>query len=157
MDRVARIDPPAPSPLVPSPFFHTSYTETRGDGPTRTFNYTSLHLGPPPKRRRAQFGIQRMIPPRSSFFLTIPIFKEPDSTHLGYDPNWYISSVRDAGIIPRPTCAAHPQTPILARKALGKFSKLPIPVAAHVDYTYYDEGPTYRDTTVHTVTTSVRR
>ena len=43
-EMVSRIDPPAPSPLATDPNFDTMYTEYRGDGPTRTFNYTPLHL-----------------------------------------------------------------------------------------------------------------
>ena len=42
--RVSRIDPPAPSPIVTDPNFDTSFTEYRGDVPTRTFTYTPLHL-----------------------------------------------------------------------------------------------------------------
>ena len=39
---VSRIDPPSPSPLLQGVTFPTTYTEYRGDGPTRTFNYTPL-------------------------------------------------------------------------------------------------------------------
>src|SRR5262249_25689514 len=46
--RVSRIDPPAPSPLLPNVTFPTAYTEYRGDGPNRTFNYTALSVGRPP-------------------------------------------------------------------------------------------------------------
>ena len=42
--RVSRIDPPAPSPIIDQPNFETTYTEYRGDGPSRTFTYTELHL-----------------------------------------------------------------------------------------------------------------
>ena len=41
---VSRIDPPAPSPLIYDPTFDTTYTEYRGDGPTRRFVYTDLRL-----------------------------------------------------------------------------------------------------------------
>ena len=41
---VSQIDPPAPSPIIYDPNFDTTYTEYRGDGPTRRFVYTDLHL-----------------------------------------------------------------------------------------------------------------
>jgi hypothetical protein len=44
---VSSISPPAPSPLITQVNFDTLYTEYRGDGPTRRFTYTPLHLGRP--------------------------------------------------------------------------------------------------------------
>ena len=93
--RVSRIDPPAPSPIVTDPDLETTYTETRGDGNiTRRFNYTSLHI------HRSDGEIcpswsANLDPAPQQFLLNYTDF-QGRTTYLGYDPNWYVNSVRDA-------------------------------------------------------------
>jgi YD repeat-containing protein len=94
--RVSKIDPPAPSPLVQSPDFPTTFTESRGDGPTRSFTYTPLRLGRPnggdPETCPIVTG-----PAPQQFLKSYTDFKTPgNSTQLGYDTNWYVNSVTDA-------------------------------------------------------------
>ena len=59
---VSRIDPPAAVATSSTKSISTtSYTEYRGDGPTRTVQLHGLHLSRPPTGKRAQPGIQRAL------------------------------------------------------------------------------------------------
>jgi RHS repeat-associated protein len=91
---VSKIDPACPSPLVNTANFETTYTETRGDGPTRTFTYTELHLtrshGEPEACPVAFLG-----PAPQQFLQSYTDFQN-HTTQLGYDGNWYVNSVTDA-------------------------------------------------------------
>jgi RHS repeat-associated protein len=134
--RVSRIDPPAPSPIVNDPNFETTYTEYRGDGPTRTFTYTPLHL-----TRREGDG---MCPtwtqnptsnPAPQQFLTDYTDFRGNSTHLGYDPNWYVNSVRDANM--HTTSYVRGSPPL---NGVGEILTITHPGGSHIDYTYDDHG-----------------
>jgi len=89
---VSSINPPAPSPLLVGVTFPTTYTETRGDGPTRTFNYTSLSLGRPSNEEICPSWTGSA---PQQFLLSYTDFQN-HTTVLGYDSNWYVNSVQDA-------------------------------------------------------------
>ena len=94
---VSRIDPPAPSPLASDPNFDTMYTEYRGDGPTRRFTYTELHLSRPHNNENEGCPTITRGPAPQQFLTDYTDFRG-NTTHLGYDTNWYVNSVRDANM-----------------------------------------------------------
>jgi RHS repeat-associated protein len=108
------------------------FTETRGDGPTRTFNYTHISFchgnecGP-------CSDYENNTPPQQ--MLTDYTDFQGRTTHLGYDANWYINSVRDANLHTT-TFIRGPAPPA----GIGQITKITHPGGAHIDYTYYDEG-----------------
>jgi RHS repeat-associated protein len=109
-----------------------TFTETRGDGPTRTFNYTHMQhcqgneCGP-------CSDYQENIPPQQ--MLTDYTDFQGRTTHLGYDANWYINSVRDANNHTT-TYTRGPVPPA----GIGQITRISHPDGTHVDYTYYNEG-----------------
>jgi RHS repeat-associated protein len=83
-----------PSPLSGGPVFQmpTDFTETRGDGPTRTFHYTALHVLRHDNPSCPDIGGG----PPSQFLLNYTDF-QGHTTTIGYDPTtWYITAVTDA-------------------------------------------------------------
>jgi YD repeat-containing protein len=134
--RVSRIDPAAPSPLNTDPNFDTTYTETRGDSPTRTFNYTPLHLHrfPDDSCPTATLG------PPQQFLLSYTDFQN-HTTQLGYDANWYINSVRDARGYITTYLRGPPPNAYPGPKGIGQILRITHPDNTHIDYTYYDESP----------------
>ena len=111
----------------------TVFTETRGDGPSRTFTYTELrwHVGqddPPSPCLDITQG------PPQQFLLNYTDF-QGYTTYLGYDANWYINSVRDANNHTT-SYARGPAPP----NGIGQITKITHPDTTHVDYTYYNEG-----------------
>jgi RHS repeat-associated protein len=136
--RVSRIDPPAPSPLVTEANFDTSYTEYRGDGPTRTFNYTPLHLARP-SNNEYDCPTATLGPPQQ-FLLNYTDFRG-NSTYLGYDPTtWYITSVRDANQHTTYYDRGPPPNASPGPKGTGQILKITHPGGTHIDYAYYGEG-----------------
>jgi RHS repeat-associated protein len=70
-----------------------SFTETRGDGPTRTFNYTHIaHCQGTECGPCDDYGTNG---PNQQMLLNYTDF-QGHTTTLGYDTNWYVNSVRDA-------------------------------------------------------------
>ena len=133
---VSRIDPPAPSPLIGDPYFDTRYTEYRGDGPTRTFTYTPLHLGRGPVENSCPvWHSDPTTNPAPQQFLTDYTDFRGNSTHLGYDPNWYVNSVRDANLQTTSYVRGSPPP-----AGIGEILTITHPGGSHIDYTYYDEG-----------------
>jgi RHS repeat-associated protein len=111
----------------------TVFTETRGDGPTRTFTYTAFtwHVdtdppGPCPDITSSG-PPQQMLDHYTDF--------QGNTTTLGYDANWYINSVRDANTHTT-TYTRGPAPPA----GIGQITKITHPDTTHVDYTYYNEG-----------------
>jgi len=144
---VTRIDPPAPSPLLQGVTFPTTYTEYRGDGPTRTFNYTALSIGRPPNEEECP-SVSGPAP--QQFLLNYTDF-QGHTTYLGYDANWYVNSVRDANnhtttYIRGPSPGAYP-----GPKGVGQILKITYPGGAHIDYTYQDESPNISGHYVHSI------
>jgi RHS repeat-associated protein len=89
---VSSSSPAPPSPLITEVNFPATFTETRGDTPTRTFNYTSLHLHRQPDD---SCPVATLGPPQQ--FLTSYTDFQGHTTWIGYDPNtWYVTSVTDA-------------------------------------------------------------
>jgi YD repeat-containing protein len=147
--RVSRIDPPAPSPLVSNPNFDTTYTEYRGDGPTRTFNYTSLHLGRPADETCPIWN-PRVDPAPQQFPLRYTDF-QGHATTLGYDANWYVNSVKDARNNTTTYMRGPPPDAYPGPKGIGQILTITYPGGAHTDYTYDDESPHISGHYVHSV------
>jgi RHS repeat-associated protein len=91
---VSSISPALPPPLSGGPVIQmpTDFTETRGDGPTRTFSYTWLHVHRDPESSACP-TLAGLAP--SQFLQSYTDFRG-QTTYLGYDANWYVNSVTDA-------------------------------------------------------------
>jgi YD repeat-containing protein len=129
-EAVSRIDPPAPSPLITEVNFETTYTEYRGDGPTRTFTYTPLHL-----HRVVDETCPTASPAPQQFPLTYTDF-QGHTTTLGYDVNWYVTSVRDANN----HTTTYTRGPPPSGGGIGEILTITHPGGSHIDYTYDDHG-----------------
>ncbi len=135
---VSRIDPPAPSPLVDNPIFDTTYTEYRGDGPTRTFNYTELqlirsHNGEPEVCPESFHG-----PVPQQFLLSYTDF-QGHTTQLGYDANWYINTVTDANNHTTTYLRGPPPNASLGPKGIGQILQITHPDNTQINYGYEPE------------------
>jgi RHS repeat-associated protein len=133
--RVSRIDPPAPSPLITQVNFDTAYTEYRGDGPTRTFNYTPLHLS----RNTHEDICPISSSPPQQFLQSYTDFRG-QTTYLNYDANWYVNSVQDANLHTTTYTRGPPPSAYPGPKGIGQILTVTHPSGSHIDYTYYDEG-----------------
>jgi RHS repeat-associated protein len=136
--RVSRIDPPAPSPLITDPNFATTYTEYRGDGPTRAFNYTSLHLQRPPNEDICPTWNPNQDPAPQQFLQNYTDF-QGHTTYLGYDANWYVNSVGDANGHTTGYTRGPPPNAYPGPKGIGQITKITHPGGTHIDYTYQAE------------------
>jgi YD repeat-containing protein len=112
----------------------TVFTETRGDGPSRTFTYTDFtwHVGqddpPSPCPDITSSGPpQQMLDHYTDF--------QGHTTYLGYDSNWYINSVRDANNYTTSYIRGAPPP-----NGIGQITRITHPDGTHIDYTYYNEG-----------------
>jgi RHS repeat-associated protein len=136
--QVSSINPPVPSPMTLSPNFPTSFTETRGDGPVRTFNYTSLHL----TRQlddSCPFWSQSQDPAPQQFLQSYTDFKG-QTTHLYYDGNWYVNSVTDANGHITDYLRGPPPNAYLGPKGIGQILRITHHEdGTHIDYTYQPE------------------
>ena len=124
-----------PSPLSGGePFyFPTDFTETRGDGPSRAFHYSSLHM-----HRLDNVRCPDIIGTApSQFLLSYTDFTnfQGHTTQLGYDAHWYVHTVTDANNYT--TTYDHNPNP----NGIGEITKITHPDGTHIDYTYYDEDP----------------
>ena len=142
---VSRIDPPAPSPLGSDPNFDTMYTEYRGDGPTRRFTYTELHLSRPQNNENEGCPTITRGPAPQQFLTDYTDFRG-NTTHLGYDTNRYVNSVRDANT--HTTTYARGSPP---PAGIGEIRTITHPGGNHIDYTYQDESPNISGHYVHTI------
>ena len=146
---VSSINPPVTSPLDTDPNFITSFTETRGDGPSRTFNYTSLHL------HRANEEIcptwnPTLDPAPQQFLLNYTDF-QTHYTYLGYDTNWYVNSVQDANSHTTTYTRGPPPNAVSGPKGIGQILKITHYDLTHIDYVYDDESPNISGHYVHSV------
>jgi uncharacterized protein (TIGR02594 family) len=96
---VSKIEPDLP--LHPTGgWLSTEFTETRGDGPPRTFTYTQFKIydqhppDPPDPCLDANNNVTEGRPPQQ--LLDHFTDFQGHTTQLGYDSNWYINSVTDA-------------------------------------------------------------
>jgi RHS repeat-associated protein len=108
-----------------------TFTETRGDGPTRSFTYT--HMFTCHGEECGRCSVYEFDPPQQ--MLTNYTDFEGHATTLGYDANWYINSVRDANNHTT-TYARGPAPPA----GIGQILTITHPGGAHIGYTYYDHG-----------------
>ena len=128
---VSAIFPGVPSPTDSAPHFPEQFTETRGDGPTRTFTYTPLQL-----LRNFEGGAcpDFVGDSRQQFLLNYTDF-ENQTTYLGYDTNWYVNSVRDANGHTTTYARASPPP-----SGIGQITQILHPDGTHIDYTYQTES-----------------
>ena len=135
--QVSWIYPPAPSPLSPSVTFPPSFTEHRGDGPSRTFNYTALTLVRPPPEEGDCPGISGPAPQQ---FLQSYTDFNGHTTSLGYDGNWYVNKVTDANGHITDYLRGPPPNAYLSPKGIGQILKITHHEdQTHIDYVYDDE------------------
>ena len=127
---VSRITPGATSCTSFNCTMETDFTETRGDGLSRTFHYTDLRYYSDPEDQCPQ--VQDPQPP-SQFLLSYTDFKN-NTTYLGYDSNWYVNSVKDAN---------NHTTYYTRGPNIGEITQIKHPDLTHVDYIYYNEGTGY--------------
>ncbi|MBO0695325.1 MAG: hypothetical protein J2P56_04390, partial [Verrucomicrobia bacterium] len=129
---VSSITPNVPPPTDNSPIFPEQFTETRGDGPSRTFTYTPLQI-------ERHFDPNERCPnivgdtPPQQFLQSYTDFQgqgQGHTTYLGYDANWYVNSVTDA----------NQHTTSYTRGGIGEIKKITYPDGTHIDYGYYDES-----------------
>jgi RHS repeat-associated protein len=93
---ISTIAPGLPLRTVPGAMA-TNFTETRGDGPTRSFTYTAFHnyynaendpcLNYEQNNTPGTIAPQQMVIQYTDF--------QNHTTSLGYDNNWYVNSVTD--------------------------------------------------------------
>jgi len=145
--RVSWIDPPAPSPLLQGVTFPTTYTEYRGDGPTRTFNYTPLAIGRPPPEE----ACPSVNGPAPQQFLQSYSDFRGRTTYVGYDSNWYVNSVRDANSHTTNYTRGPPPTAYPGPRGIGQILTITHPGGSHVDYVYENESPNISGHYVHSV------
>jgi YD repeat-containing protein len=127
---VSRITPGATSCTSFNCTMETDFTETRGDGPSRTFHYTDLRYYSDPENQCPQ--VQDPQPP-SQFLLSYTDFKN-NTTYLGYDSNWFVNSVKDAN---------NHTTYYTRGPNIGEITQIKHPDLTYVDYIYYNEGSGY--------------
>jgi YD repeat-containing protein len=137
--RVSRIDPPAPSPVIPEVWFDINYTEYRGDLPTpRTFTYTPLHITRTFNNETDQCPTWIQNPdnnPAPQQFLKSYTDFRGQTTRLEYDPHWYVRSVTDANLHTT-TYTRGPPPP----DGIGEITQIMHPDSTHIDYVYNDAG-----------------
>src|SRR5262249_42396889 len=124
------------APGVPSSGYLDSFTETRGDGPTRSFTYTHMmhcegpECGPCDDYENNQAwpdrAPQQMLDHYTDF--------DGNTTYLAYDSNWFVNSVEDA----RGNTTAYARAS-LPPTGIGQITKITYPDDAHIDYGYQDE------------------
>ena len=134
---VSKIDPPAPSPLDTDPNFDTTYTEYRGDGPTRTFIYTDLHLHRFPEDSCPTFRG----PAPQQFLQSYTDFQNQNhTTQLHYNPDWYIDKVTDANSHWTQYLRGPPPNAYPGPKGIGEIKKITYQDGTHIDYGYQTES-----------------
>ncbi len=112
-----------------------SFTETRGDGPSRIIAYTHLVpcIGDDCDGACAAYGESE---PHNQMLDHYTDFPGNNTTWLYYDPvTWYITSVQDArGNTTAYVRASPPPT------GIGQITKITPPDSSHIDYGYQSEG-----------------
>ena len=118
-----------------------TFTETRGDGPSRSFTYT-------PFRHYTETvcdDYENNIPPQQ-MLQNYTDFQD-HTTHLGYDANWYVNSVTDANTHTT-SYTRGPAPP----QGIGEIKKITPPDGSHIDYVYYGESPNISGHYLYTAT-----
>jgi hypothetical protein len=122
----------AVSAISPGAGTGDTFTETRGDGPTRSFTYTHLRHCHGPECGPCD-GYENSNPPQQ--MLTSYTDFQGRTTVLGYDSNWYINSVTNANN--RTTTYDRGPAP---PNGIGQITKITHPGGAYIQYTYENEG-----------------
>ncbi|HEX9423715.1 MAG TPA: RHS repeat-associated core domain-containing protein [Pyrinomonadaceae bacterium] len=120
-----------------------TFTETRGDGPDRTFNYTHIY-----HCQGAECGPcddQGTNGPNQQMLLNYTDFRG-QTTYLGYDANWYINSVRDTNNHTSSYTRGAPPP-----NGIGEITQITYPGGAHVNYGY-ESPPQYPQYEPHYIT-----
>jgi len=113
-----------------------TFTETRGDGPTRTFNYT--HIDHCHGNECGQCDDYWNNDPPQQMLESYTDF-QGHLTRLGYDErygHWYINSVQDANQHTTTYQRGDPPP-----NGTGEIKKVTYPDGTHIDYVYYGESP----------------
>ena len=110
-----------------------NFTETRGDGPTRSFTYTQLgqchgNECTPCDDYENNNPPQQMLDHYTDFW--------GHGTQLHYNSNWYIDQVTDAN---NHTTYYDRGAPTGAG-SIGQITRITHPGGSHIDYTYYPES-----------------
>jgi YD repeat-containing protein len=136
---VSTVSPPLPSATFTEANSNpdTTYKETRGDGPSRTFNYTPLKIGSSEVGERCPNYLDS---PHQQMLLSYTDF-QGNTTYLEYDANWFVKYVRDARSS-GPTDARY-MTTYERGPSIGEVTKMTHPDGTFIQYTYYDA--TYND------------
>ncbi len=121
------------------------FTETRGDGPQRTFNYTQFHLCQGNECDPCT-DYQENNPPQQ--MLTDYTDFQGNSTHIGYDSNWYINSVRDANLHTTSYERGNPPS----QDGIGQIKKITHPDgSSYIQYTYDPETSALDGHYIHSI------
>jgi RHS repeat-associated protein len=127
---VSRIDPALPSITVRTNPLRT-FTETRADGPIRTFTYTPFIRVQDPEAGPCD-DVQNNNPPHQ--MLDHYTDFRGHTTMLGYDSNWYINSVTDAN---NHTTTYNRGLP--PPNGIGQITRITHPDTTYIQYTYQSE------------------
>jgi RHS repeat-associated protein len=134
---ISTIAPELPLRTVPGPM-PNNFTETRGDGPTRSFTYTAFrnyYDGENDPCLNYDDNNTATIPPQQ--MLQSYTDFQNQSTSLGYDTNWYVNSVTDAN--GHTTGYTHGPPP---SQGIGQITQVTHPDGTTIQYTY-DPDPHY--------------
>ena len=133
---VSTIDPPAPDPTVNTVNFETTYTETRGDAPSRSFTYTPMHLH---RFDDDTCPTPTMPPYLNQQFLQSYTDFSGKTTSVAYDSNWYVNALTNANY-QTTTYLRGPPPDAPYERGIGQVLRITRPDNTHVDYTYQPEG-----------------
>ena len=145
---MSTIQSPCDFTTRPQSFHHTSFTETRGDGPTRTFNYTSLHLGRPPEDTCPIWN-PSIDPAPQQFLPNYTDFRGNRPPGLRYTLVCQFGQRRQlhtTSYLRGPPPNAYP-----GPRGIGQILKITYHDQTHVDYIYEDESPNISGHYVHSV------
>jgi RHS repeat-associated protein len=111
----------------------TDFTETRGDGPTRTFHYSDFHVHHWPEPDPC--GDVESNNPPSQMLLSYTDF-QGHTTYLNYDSHWYINSVMDAN----GHTTTYQRGPPPDQGGIGQITQITHPDTTYIQYTYQPES-----------------
>ncbi len=126
------------APGVPSTGYLDTFTETRGDGPTRSFTYTDMmHCQGNECTTCADYENNDAWPYRAPQQMLdhYTDFQE-HITYLAYDSHWYVNWVQDANS----HTTSYVRGPPPSLLGIGQITKITYPDQSHIDYGYQDEG-----------------
>jgi RHS repeat-associated protein len=147
---VSKIEPDLP--LNPGGWLAQVFTETRGDGPTRTFTYTPFKIytqnpqEPDPCLDVNSNAAEGRAPQQ---MLTDYTDFRGNATHIGYDTStWYITSVRDAN----GNTTSYQRGDPPSQGGIGEIKKITHPGGAYIQYSYETEANALDGHYLHIIT-----